>query len=268
MENCILNQTEKYVKFDYFLFRYFKIKRIFKKMNKIQEDINIYNIPFPEKIKEKSKKKYCTSLCSYLKKCGIKKVCLGTIKDTFLKETIKKEFRLYTGISVFEEKFKEILLFFAKKKGYQLKDCEICFISNYPEQVKKYLLKCIKNVKKIAVFTTEPEKFNIFIKEIRENYGILIERNEKVKKYNHIYINLEEKPIFHPAFFKNVSLIDVYYFYKNAYNEILFFTGTEKEGFLKEKGLTKTISLLEYLKENTSFLNNNHEKIVNIKKYD
>lgn len=269
MDTCLVSCTEQYSKLDFFLFRYFGIKRLFKKMKKSCGGINLFYIPIHEKMKESYKEKYFQSVCRYLRGQGIKEVCFDTIKDTLLQESLKKEFQIVSGVYIFYTLFQDILQFLVKKRGFKLHECEIAFISNKPEQVEKYLLKCIKTVKSICVFTTDPARFESLVQKTRDTYGLFLKvhgKKEKVKKYNKIYINLEEFRIFDKAFFKYVHCLDIYNVYESAYNDVLLHYKTEADDFLKKNKIKKNLCFTDYLIKTGFIFKQNHNKIVNIRK--
>ena len=268
MDECIINQTEQYLKKDFLLFRFFKSNQIFKRAKKQEENICIFSLPIPEKLYGKQKEKYYFSFIKYLKKNGIKKICFGRLKDTFFKDILKKEFDYYRGNDVFCEYFSSVLSFFTEKKGIEIEKLTINFICEHETVLEKYLEKCIKKVKKINIFTTNPKRFQNLQEKMQEKTGIFISFHQDVKKYNNIYINLEEKNIFSDIFFQSVDMIDPFSVYKNSYNNIIFFFPTKQDSFLKENGIKKTCAVVEYLQNNQKFCISKTKKIANIQKYD
>lgn len=279
MNYCYMTVTDDYSKLEIFLFCFFGYRRLLK--NKIikRNNMNMIKIPLPPKMKEKHKKRYFTKLCRYYHEINVKNICFHNLNDDLLKYYIKTEFQMISGSMVFYEIFLDIISFFAAKKGYNLNECELIFISNYPKEVHKLILKCFKYVKNISVYTTNPRKFENLSNELRNQYGIFIEiknGKNKVRKYNKIYINCEADRIVDEASFQSVNLIDIYKVYKGGFHDVLLSYKTKEDRFIKENNIVKNLCFTEYyiktlytnIEKNTikNFLKENDYKIVNIKK--
>lgn len=279
METCFIMEEKKVSKPEFFLFYYFGWKKLLKKNTYLKENMCLLKIPLPEFTKEEKKKRYFLKVMRYLKKKNVKKLYINHIQDNQLKCILKKEFPVFYGKELFSAYFSDILKFFITKKGYRSESCEIIFISNYPKVVREYILQCYKNVKNISIFTTNGTLFQALIDEFREKYGMFIQKkgkNDKVKKHNKIYVNLDAERIVDSAFFKDANILDIYDIYKNAINEILFSYKIKDNSFLKENKIVKNIPFTEYYakalckekdgKKMIDFLKEKHYKIVNIKK--
>ncbi|WP_249313429.1 hypothetical protein [Congzhengia minquanensis] len=279
MKNCYITAAEKFSKFDLLLFRCFGCKRLLKKNMVNKNGLNVIKIPLPPKMKEKQKKRYFTRFCAYLHDMDVQTICVQNIQDHLLQYYLRCEFQIMKGSAIFYEMFQDFLTYFAEKKGYHLNECDLVLISNNPKEVKKYMLKCVRIVKAISVYTTNPGKFENLANEFREKYGIFIHikgKNDKVKKYNKIYINCEADRIVDEGFFQSVNLIDIYKIYKGGFSEILLSYKTNEEEFLKENRVIKNLSFTEfYFKiQQTNidkitipiFLKDKNYKIVNIRK--
>ena len=279
MNKCYITTTDRYCKFDFLLYRLFGWKKMLKKITFCQNHINLFTLPLPKKMKERQKKKYFTKLCNYFHRLDIQSVCCSNIMDDLLRYYLKTEFQWIDGSAVFSELFFDVISSFCVKKGYNLEECELIFLSNCPKDVRNYIEKSLKKVKKISIFTTNPSLFDGFVQEFRDQYGIFIQvkgKDDKVKKYNKIYINCEPDRIVDESFFSSVHLIDPYRVYHGAFNEILLSYKTDEDAFIKEHHIIKNLPFTEYYIRSVtlnadknfvkSFLKKNHYKIVNIKK--
>lgn len=266
MENVFLKERENYSSFYMFLFLFFNLKKIIKKEIKKGEYFDVYYIPSLKKLSKKNKEKFIKRMVKFLKSESIKNICCGKINED-LKETLEKEFEKITGEETFFENIDMILDFFAKKKGINLSNNEVCFISNNPDVVKKLILKCKNKVKTFSVLTDNKEIFNNLKERISEELGIFIKINEKKKKINTVYINCENKVIKLKEYLVKANTIDIFKIYKNTYFNVKIFYKTYCDKFLDENNIEKNIIFTDFFKECIKKSPENI-KIVNIKKYD
>ncbi len=279
MQDCYMTTTEKAKKIEILLFCIFGIKRLFKKRIIKGKKMTLIFIPLPNSLGEKLKKLYIKKLCKFFHKMHIRNICAYNIKDTLLAYALKNEFYILKGTSVFCDHFYDVLKRFSQKIGYSLKECELVLVSNYPKEAQQYILKMIKAVKSIAIYTTKPDTFKNMVEEIKNQYGIYItlkNKDDKVKKYNKIFVNLEPTPIFKESFFQSVYMIDIYRFYQGAFRDVIFSYNTIEEDLIKANKIIKNLCFTEYYKklynsseieENTTkILKKNQYKIVNIVK--
>lgn len=279
MQDCYMTTTEKGNKIEILLFCFFGIKRLFKKRIIKGNKLMLTFIPLPHSLGEKLKKLYFKKLCNFFHKMHIRNICAYNIKDALLAYELRNEFNILKGISVFYDHFYDILKRFSQKMGYPLQECELVLISNYPKEAQQYILKMIKDVKSIAIFTTKPDHFKNMVEEIKNQYGIYItlkNQDDKVKKCKKVYINLEPTPIFKESFFQSVHMIDLYQLYQGAFQDVIFSYNTVEEDVIKKNKIIKNLCFTEYYKklynaseieENTTKILNHHQyKIVNIVK--
>ncbi|MBE7035989.1 MAG: hypothetical protein E7403_01695 [Ruminococcaceae bacterium] len=279
MQDCYMTTTEKGSLLEVILFCFFGFKQLFKKRIIKGNDLLIIFIPLPKSLGEKLQTIYFKKLCKLFHKMHIRNICAYNIKNPVLAYKLRTEFYILKGISVFHDAFYDILERFSKKIGYPLKECELVLISNYPREAKQYILKIIKQIKSIVIYTTKPDKFTNMIEEIKKQYGIYITLKSKedyAKKYKKIYVNIEPTPIFKESFFQSVHMIDSYKFYKGAFCDVIFSYNTPEDHIIKENKIIKNLCFTEYYtkthnnhenKGNTSkILKNDHYKIVNIVK--
>ncbi len=273
MENCLIKPAEYVSKLNIFLFYYLGIKRIFKKNIIKEKDFFIVKIPFLFTMKEKRKQKYYEKLCNYFHKMNVKNVCAEQIDESLFLYHLRKEFYLCNGISVFYENFPNIITAFAEKKGFSLQVCEVVFISNYPNEIKKLIESTIHLVKGFSVYTKQAEHFVSLVDEMRASYGVFIgiKKEEKPKKYHKIYVNCEVTNILDENFFQSVLLLDIHGVYLGGYRDVIFSYKTKEDGILKEQKIKKNLSFTEFykkIKQNEENMNEkqkkNHYKIVNI----
>lgn len=279
MQDCYMTTTEKGTKLEIILFCFLGIKQFLKKRIIKGKKLLIISIPLPKFMGEKLQKLYFKKLCKFFHNMNIRNICAYNIKNPILAHKLRTEFYILKGISVFYDAFYDILERFSKKIGYSLKECELVLISNYPREVRQYILKIIKHVKSIVVYTTKPDKFTNMIEDIKNQYGIYItlkSKEDRAKKYNKIYVNIEPTPIFKESFFQSVHIIDIYKFYKGAFQDVIFSYNTVEDYIIKENKIIKNLCFTEYYKktyndnenkEKTSkILKKNHYKIVNLVK--
>ena len=279
MQDCYITTTEKAKKIEVLLFCFFGMKRIFQTRIIKGNKLMLIFIPLPNSLGEKLRKRYVKKLCKFFHKMHIRNICAYNIKDTLLAYELKNEFYVLKGISVFYDYFYDILKRFSQKNGYLLQECELVLISNYPKEAQQYILKMIKDVKSIAIYTTKPDNFKNMVEEIKNQYGMYItlkNKEDKVKKYKKLYINLEPTPIFKETFFQSVQMIDLYHFYQGAFQDVIFSYNTLEEDMIKANKIIKNLCFTEYYKklykaseieENTTKILKNHQyKIVNIVK--
>lgn len=275
MKNCYIKITEKFSKIDFFLFRHIRWNRLLKKNTFTKDAFHIIQIPVSFKMKENKKKKYYTKICKYLHAIGVETICFYQIEDDLLRYYLNCEFQRVKGYDTFRTLFPRILTYFATKKGYNLNEIELCFITNHLDKAKALIMKSFKKVKGITVYTQNPMDFENFTKEFRETYGIFIHvhgKNDKVKKYNKIYINCEDNRIFDEDYFKTVNLIDIYGTYNGGYQDIIFSYKTKDDFFLKENHIVKNLMFTEFyfnyvvFHTDQHFQNEKNYKIVNIRK--
>lgn len=215
------------------------------------------------------KKRDYTRACYKIKKKGIKKVCYPYFKDKILEYYIKQEFKIYQGESILSEIFPEVLSFIAKKKNIGLSDCHLVFIGNRPDITEKYINKICRIVRRISLLTTKPYLFSNIIKKYQEDYGIFIDikgKDDKVKKYRYIYVNLDHKKVFREDLFRNANLLDIYKIYKGSFQQIVLEFMTESEAMIDKYQIIKNISFAEFIRENNQNISENDYKIVNIEK--
>ena len=262
MENIYIKETDKYSRFLLFLFCNLNIKKIIKKAEEKGENFNILNLPNPDKLRKKQKRKYIKNLNKYIKEKGIKNIYYNYNKIGFLHKEI------------FIENFNKIIDFFSKKKNIKLTDSEIVFIVNKPECAREFILKCYKKIKKFSVITSYPGAFEFLKDELLEKYGIFLNiagNNEKVKKLNKIYINCEEENVLNKDYFVNANLIDIYNIYNKGYYNIEVFFKSDDDNFIKEKKIKKNLSFAAFYTESLKikgFKEYEEIKIINIKNYD
>ncbi|MBR4891125.1 MAG: hypothetical protein IKU15_07555 [Clostridia bacterium] len=266
MQGCFIKESEEFKKIDLFFYKLFGFKKILKKMI-VNDNFKILKLP-------KLNKKYYRKFLKFLNKEKVKEICLDNNVNKELKEFLIKEFKETEKESVFKEIFSDVIIFFAKKKGLNLNNSEIIFISSTPSLLKEYILKIYKNVKNISVITNKKEKFDKLIEDFQKDYGIFIkikDKNEKVKKQNTIYINIEKEKFLCDESFLNVNLIDIFKNYKGAFNDIYFHYKTNSESILKKEKIVKNLSFTQfYIKNlcencnNLSFFKEKRYKIVNI----
>lgn len=279
MQDCYITTTDKVKKIEILLFCLLGIKKGLKKRIIKGNKMMLVFIPLPQSMGEKLKKIYFKKLCKLFHKMHIRNICAYNIKDTLLAYVLKNEFYILKGISVFYNYFYDIIQRFSQKAGYPLQECEVTLISNYPKDAQQYILKMIKAVKSISIYTTKPENFKNMVEEIKNQYGIYItlkNRDDKVKKYKKIFINLEPTPIFKESFFQSVYMIDPYHFYQGAFHDVIFSYNTVEEDMIKKNKIIKNLCFTEYYKklyhaseieENTTKILKHHQyKIVNIVK--
>lgn len=279
MQDCYMTTTEKAKKIEILLFCLFGIKRLFKKRIISGKKLMLIFVPLPQALGEKLKKLYLKKMCKLFHKMHIRNICAYNIKDTLLAHELKNEFYILKGISVFYDHFYDIIKRFSQKIGYSLNECELAFICNYPKEAQQYILKVIKDVKAITIYTTKPDCFKNMVEEIKNQYGIYItlkNKEDKVKKYKKIFVNLEPTPIFKESFFQSVYIIDLYHFYQGAYCDVIFSYNTFEEDVIKKNKIVKNLCFTEYYKKlynsneiegnTTKILKKNQYKIVNIVK--
>ncbi len=279
MQDCYMTTTEKAKKIEILLFCFFGIKRLLKKRIVKGNKLMLIFIPLPNSLGEKLKNIYFKKLCKFFHKMHIRNICAYNIKDTLLYHELRNEFYVLKGISVFYDHFYDILKRFSQKSGYPLQECELAFVSNYPKEVQQYILKVIKDVKSITIYTTKPDNFKNMVEEIKNQYGMYItlkNKDDKVKKYKKLYINLEPTPIFKESFFQASHMIDIYNFYQGSFRNVIFSYNTFEEDLIKEYKIMKNLCFTEYYKKlyhcneneknTTKILKNHQYKIVNIVK--
>ena len=279
MENCYIRTTDQGSKFQIFLFCLFGMKGFLKKRIVKGKKIFFISIPLPSSLKEKQRKKYFKHLCKLFHNMHIKNICAYNINDLQLLSYLKTEFYIFNGASVFYSCFDEILNHFSQKIEYSLKECEVALISNYPKEAKQYILKIIRDVKSVVIYTKQPDKFKNMVEEIKNQYGIYItlkNQEERLKKYKRIYVNLEPLPIFKETLFKSLYMIDIYKVYKGAFCDVIISYTTKEDNMINEYQIIKNLCFTEYLKKlhhfnekwenSTKNFKENDYKIVNIVK--
>lgn len=263
MKVCYLKETKTYAKWRMFFFLYLGIKKGLDAFWINEGSLHIFKIPI-----FKNKKNY-QKIMTYLKRKGMKKVCADLIQNEYLLQKIKENFEIIQGNTAFSYFFEEIIDKFMKMHSFLYEESELIFISNAPARVKEYLEKVVKKFKKVSVYTSQKQKFNHLTEETLKMYGttlFLKDAQEKPKKYKKIYVNLENKKIFHKKFFKNVTIIDIFKTYENAFCEVLFKIPFEKDNILKEEKINKNLCFLEYLTEKSKINLQKECKVVNIRK--
>lgn len=263
MESIYIKEKENCTRKEIFFLKFFGGKRFFKKYFFHTDEIDIFCVPLIHK------EKYYKKVCKYLKEKKVKKVYTPIDKNNPFALYMKKEFTYMVPEQALSLFFEEVLAFFAQKKGIELKDCILSFICNDVILVEKFLSQIYKKVKGISIYTNQAEKFTSLHKKWREKCGMEIEikgQDDKVKKYNHIYINLEKEKIFKETFFMNANCIDIYRLYKGTYNEILMHFKTASEAYIKEHKIIKNLTFTEYYMQKNDKFSKKHYKIVNIKK--
>lgn len=263
MESIYIKEKENCTRKEIFFLKLFCGKRNFKKYLFHTEEIDVLCIPFIPK------ERYYKKISNYLKKLNVKKVYTSIKKDNPFVLYMKKEFTYMEPDETLSLFFKEIISFFAHKKGIELKECTLSFICNDVLLAEKILSQIYKEVKGISIYTKEKEKFTALHKKWRETCGMDLEikgKDDKVKKYNHIYINLEKELLFQENFFMNTNCIDIYHLYKGAYNEIIMRFKTASEACIKEHKIIKNFTFTDYYMQKNNNLSKKHYKIVNIKK--
>ena len=263
MDMCFLKETKNYKNYKLFFFLYFHINKILNSFWIHEGYLHIFYVPLFKK------KRNYEKIIAYLKEKGIKKVCINHITDDFLIEKIKETFKVFEGEPLFYYYFEKIIDKFMKKNAFLYEESEIAFISDEPEQVKKYIEKVVKKFKKVSIFSKKKEHFINLAEECLKMYGttlFLKDEKEQPKKQKRIYVNLENKTIFSKNFFKNVSIIDIFHIYENSFNEVLFKIPFSEELILKKEKISKNLCFLEYLSEKSKESLQTEYKIVNIKK--
>ena len=253
METIYVKEIEKETKLPYFMV---KKERFIK-----EGDIHIYEIPI-----FKRKKNYI-KICKYLKKKGVKNIIFSQQCDKYLLYNLKRMFYYTNGEEAFYNAFLSILSFFAKKKEIPLKESKIVFISNQPKKTEKLIKKIHKKVKEIKIYTEKKETFEKLAENITKEYGIYIKicgKDMKPQKYQHIYINIEEKRFLKEDFFINCNIIDIYNIYQGGYRDILFYYKTPYDVFLKEYKIEKRLQITSYFMEKEIVKKEKNYKIINI----
>lgn len=263
MEYMYIKEKENCTRKEIFFIKLFPGKRFFKKYLCHTDEIDIFCVPLIQK------ERYYKKVCKYLKQIDVKKVYTSIDKNNPFALYLQKEFRYMVPEQVFSLFFEEVLVFFAQKKGIELKECTLSFICNDAVTAETFVSQIYKKVKGISIYTSQAEKFTALYKKWREKCGMEIEikgQDDKVKKYNHIYINLEKEKIFKESFFMNTNCIDIYNLYKGIYNEIIMRFKTASEACIKEHKIIKNLTFTEYYMQKNSNFIKKHYKIVNIKK--
>lgn len=263
MEFIYIKEKENYTRKEMFMLTFFPGRRFLKKYLFHTEEIDIFCVPLI------NKERYYKKVWHYLKENGVKKVYTSIEKNNPFVLYMKKEFTHMEPEQALSLFFEDIISFFAQKKGIELKDCILSFVSNDVSLTETFISKIYKKVKGISIYTSQAEKFTALHKKWRETSGMDLEikgKDDKVKKYNHIYINLEKEKIFKENFFINTNFIDIYRLYKRAYNEIVMRFKTESESCIKEHKILRNLTFTEYYMQKNSNFSKKHYKIVNIKK--
>lgn len=193
-----------------------KIKREITILNK---KVPVYLIPI---IKEKPSEKAINQFILYLKEENIDIVLLSNDVECLpVAKEIKKHFLFLNGNKVINYRLYDILRKCADARNTELSKSTLIISAEEPEQVKQFILKVYKFVKKIKIQTNKPSLFSDLSAFFLYEYGLFIEIVKEVKKTdNEIIISLTEKSQQADVCFCNEKNTEIIFSVKNLLYEI------------------------------------------------